>query len=286
MEQIFVIDWSQVLPEVIAGLNNGSMHLSASNGLAYWARGSGHSGVAQQLPFVPAQIPDGGNLLQSVQMLQQAQHLSATLTAVSTGVLLGAIVLQTKYLASKLNQLQAAIDTVSLDVHSQNIVSYMSKITDFFGAIETARIYMLDRELKHEVKDLAIPLLSDLATRRNQLFAFIDNILKLIEQAPVSARYYEIIIDFVNTALALIPKAVYVEKELYAFVDKFGVADLIANQAAQRYRGCIGDYRAWCNGQHKSAIKGDKLADTISRKKADLFVLFAADENKSLLPHV
>jgi hypothetical protein len=286
MDQIFVIDWSQVLPEVIAGLNNGSMHLSASNGLAYWARGSGHSGVAQQLPFVAAQIPDGSSLLESVQLLQHAQHLSAALTALSTGVMLGAIVLQTKYLASKLNQLQATIDTVSLDVHCQNIVSYMSKITDFFGAIETARIYMLDRELKHEVKDLAIPLLSDLATRRNQLFAFIDNILKLIEQAPVSARYYEIIIDFVTTAMALIPKAVYVEKELYAFVDKFGVADLIADQAAQRYQGCISDYRTWCNGQHKSAIKGNKLADTISGKKADLTALFTADENKLLLPRV
>jgi len=70
IETTYQIDWSQVASKVIQGLNDGSMKLSASNGNVYWAKGSGHSGIVDQLPFVPTGVDGSNSLLQSVQAIQ------------------------------------------------------------------------------------------------------------------------------------------------------------------------------------------------------------------------
>ena len=286
METLFRIDWASVLPEVIKGLQNGTMKMSSSNGVAYWARGSGHTGAVQHLPFVPANMPDTSNLMDAAKVLQAAQQAQMVALGISTGVIVGVIIIQTMYLARKLDKLQKTIDLVSEDVHAQNIVFYMNKIADYFGSVESARMYLLDRSLKEEVRDVAVPVLVDLSIRRNQLISFIDNILILAKSGALSERHYELILDFVTLAIDMLPKGIYVEKELYAFVDKYGLADLLMEHAGGRYSNLLSDYRGWCNEQVKLAHIGNKLSRPILNRDDELKGLFASKENQLLIGHM
>ncbi len=283
MEQFYTIDLSKVSQSVIDGLRNGSMRFSNANNAVYWACGSGQTGIVQNLTFVPANLDKIDDLMQAAKALQAAQNLQLAAIGLSTGLIIGAIVIQTMYLSRKLDKMQETINLVSQDVHSQNIIFYMSKIADYFGAVETARVYMLDRSLKEEVRDLAIQVAADLAIRRNQLFTFIDNIIKIADSNHISDRHYELIIDFVNTALELLPKGIFIEKELYTFIDKYGVADLVQDQSCKRYLGVIIEYRKGCNDQAREAIKGSPRVGLITRKDQDLKRLFTMEENKPLL---
>jgi len=201
----------------------------------------------------------------------------------STGVILGAIVIQTMYLARKIDALQRSIDGVSKDIHAQNIVFYMNKVSDYFGAVEAARVYLLDRTLAGEVQSIGPPVLSDLAIRRNQLILFIDNILELAKSGALPQGHYETIIDFVILTLDLLPKGITVEREMYNFIEKYGLAELIGQHAGQRYDKLLVDYRGWCNQQRKAAISGNTLAMSIRSKDEKLKSLFSSEENRFLL---
>lgn len=280
---LYQIDWSAVPGKVIEGLSNGIMRVSSANGVVYWARGSGHTGAVQHLPFVPVNVQDASKLMETAQMLHAAQHAQMLAVGISTGVIVGAIVIQTMYLARKLDKLQNAIDLVSEDVHAQNIVFYMNKIADYFGAVESARMYLIDRNLKEEVGDIAPAALVDLATRRNQLVSFIDNILHFAKSESLSPRHYELIIDFVSLVLDMLPKGIFVEKELFAFVEKYGLCDLLLERAGARYVELVETYRDWCNDQRKLAVKGNKLAGSILSRDTALKHLFSSEENKLLI---
>ncbi|QEL66531.1 hypothetical protein OTERR_30550 [Oryzomicrobium terrae] len=286
METFFRIDWSAVTPEVVKGLSEGTMRMSSANGVAYWARGSGNTGAVQHLPFIPANMPDAGNLMDAAKIIQAAQQAQLVALGISTGVIVGAIVIQTMYLARKLDKLQKTIDLVSEEIHAQNIVFYMNKVADYFGSVESARIFMLDRSLKDEVKDIAVPVLADLAIRRNQLFSFIENILELAKTDTLSQRHYELIVDFVSMALDMLPKGAFVEKELYAFIEKYGLSDLLIEHAGNRYVGLMATYKGWCNDQVKLAVKGNKLSGSILSRDRELKSLFSSGENKLLISGV
>lgn len=286
METIYKIDWSQVSDSVIRGLNDGSMRLSASNGNAYWAAGSGHTGIVDQLPFIPTDVDSAHSLLQSSQMIHAAQSAQMVAIGLSTGLILGAIVVQTMYLAKKIDALQKTMDGVSLDVHTQSIVFYMNKVSDYFGAVEAARIYLQDRTLAGEVESIAPTVLSDLAIRRNQLTLFIDNILFLAASGDLTQRHYELILDFVTLTLELLPKSILVERELYHFVGKYNLGDMIGSQAGKRHESLIGAYRGWCNQQVKLAVAGNPLALSVKSRDLKLKTLFGSNENKMLLDYV
>jgi hypothetical protein len=286
METTYFIDWSKVAGDVIAGLNNGSMRLSASNGNVYWASGSGHSGIVEQLPFVPTDLDGAESLMESVKLVQAAQGAQMIAIGISTSVILGAIVIQTMYLAKKIDALQRAIDGVSQDVHAQNIVFYMNKVSDYFGAVEAARIYLTDRSLAGEVQSLGPPVLVDLAIRRNQLVLFIDNILELARSGALPQGHYELIVDFVTLTLDLLPKGIAVERELYNFTEKYGLGELVGQQGGRRCAQLVENYRDWCNQQVKSAISGNTLAMSIRSRDAKLKSLFTSEENKYLMEYV
>lgn len=283
MEQFFTIDWSEVPQAVIEGLQNGSMRYSNANNAVYWAQGSGNTGIVKHLPFIPSNLEKVDDLVNVSKAIQAAQNIQLAATALSTGLIIGAIVIQTMYLSSKIDKLQATIDIVSQDIHSQNIIFYMSKVADYFGAVETARIYMQDRTLKEEVRELATQVVVDLATRRNQLFNFIDNIIVIANSDSVSERHKSLIIDFVNISLELLPKGIFIERELNTFIDKYATADLVTGKAAQRYLSVVDSYRRWCNAQNKESAKG-KIGLLINEKDNDLKTLFKMEENKLLLP--
>ena len=96
-------------------------------------------------------VIDGSKGIKSVlDQLQVAQNVQLTATALSTGLILGAIVLQTMYLAKKIDKLQQQIDLVSQDVQSQNVLYFMGQLSEYFGLVESVRVLLLDKDLIEE----------------------------------------------------------------------------------------------------------------------------------------
>lgn len=175
LNKIWVVDFNNVKPEVINGLNNGTANLY--DGVVYWAKKSGNNGIIQHLPFKEFAIDKTNDVMSLTKSIQALQATTTAAISLSTCVILGALVIQTQYLATKIDKLQEAIDTVSVDVHSQNIIYYMDKISSC--AIESARVLLLDRSIKEEIKDIAVSLLANIGCKRNELFSFLDNILSI-----------------------------------------------------------------------------------------------------------
>lgn len=279
LNKVWVVDFNNVKPEVINGLNNGTANLY--DGVVYWAKKSGNNGIIQHLPFKEFSIDKTNDVMSLTKSIQALQATTAAIS-LSTCVILGALVIQTQYLATKIDKLQEAIDTVSVDVHSQNIIYYMDKISSYFGAIESARVLLLDRSIKEEIKDIAVSLLANIGCKRNELFSFLDNILSIAH--IVSPRHYELIVDFVHLVLDILPKAIYIEKELYARIDKINAAEFIFQESRNRYMALLTMYKSWCNQEYKDAVTNKTPhANAFLQREQKVSTLFKSTENSLLL---
>ena len=163
------------------------------DGVAYWQKGSGYNGIIQHLPFKEIDVKSMEHVKEIAQLTASTAAVSA---AISTGVILAALVVQTKYLANKLDSIQETVDQISKDIDSQNIIYYMDKISEYIGGVEVARTLLSNRDIANEIKEVSYPLLVDLATKRNHNLSFIDNILNLAKSKDAfTKKYYELIFN-------------------------------------------------------------------------------------------
>lgn len=98
MDTIFTFDWLKVYPDVLEALQNGKAVLR--DGVAYWTELAEKSGIAQHMPL--KQIPfNPESITELKQLVQMAQATQLAAIGLSTGIVVGAIVVQTLYLAKK-----------------------------------------------------------------------------------------------------------------------------------------------------------------------------------------
>lgn len=275
-EQIFVCDWSKVEPYIIDGLNDGSIWLR--DGVAV-----NSDGVVKWLPLIEQSIDSTKSIEEVLKQIQSAQTLQLTATALSTGLILCAVVIQTMYLANKIDKLQSQIDLISKDVHSQNVIYFMGQLSEYFGLIESARVLLLNKELIDESGGIAEQYMAQLAAKRNELLSLIDNLIHFIDDA--SEQHAKLMFDFVNMMLDLLPKSICLEIQLYERYGKFKMADHIKDTAKKSYDNVLNNYKAWCNHKAKRAIKGESTKHSVLiEKQHDLLKqLFNSEINQSLL---
>lgn len=280
--KIWILDTDNLKQEVINGLNNGMVNVY--DGVVYWAKQSGNKGIIQHLPFKEIVIDKTDDVMSLAKSIQGLQATTLGVVGLSTCIILGALIIQTQYLSSKIDKLQETIDILAAEIHSQNIIYYMDKISSYFGAIESARILLLDKSIKEEIRDIAASLLANIACKRNELFSFLDNILSIAH--VVSPNHYELIVDFVHLVLDILPKAIYIEKELYARIDKINAAEFIFQESRTHYTRLLEMYKSWCNQQYKDSINGklpQSYAIAFLRREEKVANLFKSKENTLLL---
>ncbi|WP_312212543.1 hypothetical protein [Pseudescherichia sp.] len=280
MDTIFTFDWLKVYPDVMEALQSGKAILR--DGVAYWAETSGKSGIAQhmplkQLPFDPASLNDVTQLIKSAQAAQFAA------IGLSTGIIVGAIVIQTMYLANKIEKLQESIDIISADINAQNAIFYMEKLSKYFGVVESARVLLLDRALVSETEEIAAHLIAQLGNERNEVLALIDNLIAYADK--LNDRHLEQLLDFITMVLDVLPKAIYIESQLCDRYGKFRLAEHLMRENGKRYGITLNHYRNWCNQKAKRAIAGhsDPEALAFHNKRTDLKQLFQSEDNAVLL---
>lgn len=277
-QKIWVLDESKFNETLLDALSRGRAVIH--DGVAYWAEGSGKTGVIQHLPFKEAAFKSAEEAIKAAQMT------TVIATAASTCVILGAIIVQTKYLAAKLDRLQETVDEISKDVHSQNIIYYMDKITDYVGGIEVARTLLRDRSLAEEIREVAYPLLAQLSAKRNHVLSFIDNILNLASNKDdVTERHYELIVNFAHITMEIMPMGIHTEYLLTARVGKPRLAEQILVDGAQCYENALNVYKGFMNEQHASLVRGNIGARARAYKGIEPKVeaLLNSTENEMLL---
>ncbi len=281
--RVWTVDIVNIKPQVLEGYENGSIVIR--RGVAYWSKKSGNNGIVQHIPFLETTVKQNEDLLSLTKSIQIAQNATNLAISLSTAMILGALIIQTRYIATKIDKLQKSIDEISTDIHSQNILYYMDKISNYFGIIESARIFMLDDSIKNEIKDIAVTLLANISCKRNELFSFLDNLLSIAgNEKLISKRHYELIIDFVHIVLDLLPKSIYIETELYVHIDKFNASDFIFNESTNRYQELLHNYKQWFNSQYKQAISGKHLySQTFLEREHKIEALCKSPENTFLL---
>ena len=279
-ETLFAIDWLDVYKEVKSALETG--HAVIRDGVAYWTSLSGKTGIAQHLPLKEV-VVDTTSVGELKQLVQLAQTTQLAALGLSTGIIVGAMVMQTMYLAQKIDKLQQSLDVISGDVHAQNVIFYMEKLSRYFGVVESARVLLLDKSLTEETRDVAAHLIAQLSNERNEVLSFIDNLLTYADK--LTDRHLEQVLDFITMMLDLIPKAIYIESQVCDRYGKFRLAEHLMRVNTRRYGATLEHYRQWCNDKVKGSISGrsDPQAVVFNRKQDDLHLLFKSEDNQLLL---
>ena len=278
LEKIWVIDEAALSDKLREALASGKAVIH--DGVAYWAEGSGKTGIIQHLPFKETAIKSAEEAIMAAQMT------TVIATAASTCIILGALIIQTKYLAAKLDRIQSTVDEIARDLHAQNIVYYMDKITDYIGGIEVARTLLKDRSLVGEIREIAYPLLASAAAKRNHALSFIDNILNLARNTnELTNKHYELVINFAHMMMELMPLGIHTEYLLASRVGKPRLAEQILLDGTQRYDAAMNQYKGFLNEQHRALIRGsigDK-ADIFHRIEHKAEQLIGSQESRLLL---
>lgn len=172
LDKVWILDPNSIKPELIEALQKGQAAIY--DGVAYWAKGSGKTGVIQHLDFIQSKAENAKQImeqLQSVasatqnvaQAVQSMQNVLMATQVLSSVVVVGAIVVQTQYLGRKLDAIQDTVDEIAQTQHEQNLVFYMDKIGDYMGYVEYARSLLEDRAMATEIREVATPLLAQQA---------------------------------------------------------------------------------------------------------------------------
>lgn len=278
LEKIWVLDTENLSTKLVDALNEGKAVIH--DGVAYWAKGSGNTGVIQHLPFKEAAFRSAEEAIKAAQMA------TAVATAASTCVILGALIVQTKYLASKLDRIQATVDEISRDVHSQNIVYYMDKTTDYIGGVEVARTLLIDRSIADEIREIAYPLLARVAAKRNHALSFIDNVLNLARNTnELTKRHYELILNFAHMMMEIMPAGIHTEYLLAARIGKPRLAEQILLDGEKRYNSALQLYKDFMNEQHRELVRGTigDNSEVFHSLEFQAASLFRSEENRLLL---
>ncbi|MCG7602076.1 hypothetical protein MHM84_20245 [Halomonas sp. McH1-25] len=278
LEKIWVVDESALSEKLIRALAEGKAVIH--DGVAYWAEGSGQTGIIQHLPFKETLVKSAEEAIKAAQMT------TVIATAASTCIVLGALIVQTKYLAAKLDKIQSTVDEISRDLHAQNIIYYMDKITDYIGCVEVARTLLSDRSLVDEIKDIAYPLLASVAAKRNHALSFIDNILNLARNTnELTDKHYELVVNFAHMMMEIMPLGMHIEYLLASRVGKPRLAEQILLDGAKRYDGAMNLYKDFLNEQHRALVRGSigGRAEIYHRIEHKAEQLIGSQENRLLL---
>jgi len=280
MDKVFIFDLPRIKPDVLEGIQNGT--ITIRDGVAYWNKLTKQPGIAQHLPL--KEVMFDPNQVTELQSLMKAAHASQMAAiGISTGIIVGALVVQTAYLSKKLDKLQQTVDLISQDINSQNVIFFIEKMSEYFGIVESTRVLLLDKALVEETADIANSFIVNLSIKRNELMSLVDNLVSFADE--VTDRHLNQMLDFITLMLDLIPKAIFIESQLCDRYGKFKLAEHLMVENAHRYRQSLSHYRAWCNQKAKKAISGesDLEAMAFNEKQEDLKLLFNSEINQSLL---
>lgn len=266
--KLWVLDKGSISATLSEALQKGQAVIY--DGVAYWAEGSGKTGIIQHLKFTertvdnPQQIIDQlqyvASVMQNVaQAMQNMQNVLIATQVLNSVVIVGAIVVQTQYLGRKLDAIQDAVDEIALSQHEQNLVFYMDKIGDYMGCVEYARSLLNERAIASEIHDVAAPLLAHLGAKRNHITSLVDNIAAYVKSSTgerSESKHFKLMLDFIHLLVDILPGSLHTEHLLAARIGKPRLAQAVLWSGAQKYEQVLSSYKGLMNQLHREMVAG------------------------------
>lgn len=277
---IYTLDWKKVKPEVLKNIKSGGAAIY--NGVA---RDKNNFQILQHMPFIPTKVENVQNLSTIADSISKYQQIAVAAQAVSTACIMGAIVLQTMYLTSKLNELNRAIEGVMKKVSNQNIIYFTDKLSYYFACIDSLWKQITNKRLVAENHDYIYYSLNQASQNRDYLLTFNQQLIPLIDGFDESDK--STTINFINNSLSLLPKGIFIESQAAFTLEKFVLGEHILNIGKDNYNRVIDDYKNWGNEQFNLIVSGKHTSDASLLKDNidDIKFLVKSEENRYLLEH-
>lgn len=266
--KIWVLDENSINETLLKALQTGKAVIY--DGVAYWAEGSGKTGVIQHLRFTERSADSVKEILDQLQSVasatqsmahavQSMQNVLMMTQVLSSVVVVGAIVVQTQYLGRKLDAIQDAVDEIEQSQHEQNLIFYMDKIGDYMGSVEYARTLLQDRSMAREISEVALQLLPEIGSKRSHISSLVDNIVGYVRsssQQRNESKHFKLMLDFIHLLVDVLPGALYTEHLLAARIGKPRLAQLILQTGSLKYEHVLDSYKGLMNQLNREMVAG------------------------------
>lgn len=264
-ERVIILDIDKLSPAIKEGLENGVYKVF--NGVVRDAKGN----IIKHIPQKILEL-NPKDLQNLPSLIKNAQGTVLAATALSTTVILGAVVVATTIIVNKLNEIQSSIDGIKKELQDQNLFQYFLQLKDYVAVSESLREILSSPECIEENMDLIALKLNEISIKRNGLMLTMHERLKNIDN--VSAEHKEVIVNFLDQSVALLPKIAYIESEGASAIGKFRLSEKVSSEFSKKYQHIEFRYKHFLNNEIDRSIKGDSVlaSDVIEniRKSAEI----------------
>ncbi len=250
MEKVVILDIDKLPLAIKEGLNNGLYKVF--NGVVRDSNGNIIKHIPQKILEVSSK-----DLQNIPSLIKNIQGTTLAATALSTTVILGAVVVATTIIVNKLNEIQNSIDGIKKELQDQNLFQYFLQLKDYVAVSESLREILSSPECIEENNDLVTLKLNEISIKRNGLMLTMHERLKNID--TVSAEHKEVIVNFLDQSVALLPKIAYIEIEAARSIEKFKLCERINTEFGKKYQHVEFRYKRFLNNEIDKSIKGESL---------------------------
>ncbi len=265
INQVHILDFEKLTPEMIAKIE--SKIYNVVRGVVRDENGA----IVKEIPTKILELTPK-DLQNLPACIQKAQGTALAATALSTTVILGAIVVATTIIVNKLNEMQNSIDGIKKELQDQNLFQYFLQLKDYVAVSESLREILSSPECIEENSDLIALKLNEISIKRNGLMLTMHERLKSIDN--VSAEHKEVIVNFLDQSIALLPKIAYIESEGAHSIGKFRLSEKVSTEFGKKYQHIEFRYKRFLNKEIDKSIKGESVlaSDVIDniRKSAEI----------------
>lgn len=279
--EFYRVAWEKVPTEFREGYEQGLYRMY--NGVL--RDSTNRNEIVRHLPlerFDPSRYGNPEDLLVVAEKVASAQAAIGGMIALSTVAIMGAIVVSTVYLAGRIENLNKRIAALQKDLADQNLVFYIDRLTIYMGTMMTLAGLCRNESALKESREYALHMLAEAGVARSRLFALVG----LLQNAAdtLSDSHKALLVDFMNSALDLIPKGAVIESQIAYKLECFELGDHLRLETAMRHQQCVEGYRNWYNGVLQAVVtgRGGQQSDLIARK-VEVLRVSTASENRRML---
>jgi len=247
---ILTLDLSQLPINIITKINSGEYLISNSGGVVRDLEG-------KIIKHIPLKEISCEQTLNTQQLLTSFKTSLAISTALSTAVILGAIIVSTKLILNKLNKIEELSQQILQEIHDQNKFQYFLQLKDYIAIGVSLKELSFVLE---ENRDLALMKLNELSIKRQGLL--ITSIERLMELKNLTPTHQKIVLNFLYQAITLLPKLFYLEKDIAIGLGKIKYAKILENNFNYEYIKLNNKFKLLLNEKYQEFIKGEYSQST------------------------
>jgi len=242
---LLTLDLNQLPLDVLNKINSGEYIISNSGGVVRDISGK----IVKYIPLKEVVCENSVNTQQLISSFQSSLAISS---AVSTGIILGAIIVSTKLILNKLNKIEELAEQILQEIYDQNRFQYFLELKDYIAVGVSLRDLSFVLE---ENKDLALIKLNAISIKRQGvLIVSLERIMQLDKLTPT---HQEIVLNFLHQAINLLPKLFYLERDVAIGLGRLKYAKILEKNFIYEYLKLNNKYKKLLNDKYHYFLKGN-----------------------------